>query len=68
MTLHRDNPRSADQYAAMFKFLDAYANHTYPDDVGGLLGQLSFLREHPPCTRADERELRKAVSIALTAR
>lgn len=68
MTLHHDNPRSASQYAAMFKFLDAYANHTYPDDVGGLLGQLSLMREHRPCTRADERELRKAVSIALTAR
>ena len=68
MTPHRDNPRSAEQHAAMFKFLDAYANHTYPDDVGGLLGQLSLLREHLPCTRADERELRKAVNIAVTAR
>jgi len=52
----------------MFKFLDAYANHTYPDDVGGLLGQLSLMREHRPPTRADERELRKAVSIAVAGR
>jgi hypothetical protein len=52
----------------MFNFLDDYANHTYPDDVGGLLGQLALLREHQPCDREDERALRKAVSIALTAR
>lgn len=68
MTLHHDNSRSANQHAAMFKFLDAYANHTYPDDVGGLLGQLSLMREHPPCTRADEREFRKAVNLAVAAR
>jgi hypothetical protein len=68
MTPNTPRASPAAEYAAMFNFLDDYANHTYPDDVGGLLGQLALLREHQPCDREDERALRKAVSIALTAR
>jgi len=59
---------SPEEHAAMFEFLDSYDNQTYSDDVGGLLGQLSMLREGTTYTREDERQWRKAVSLAVAAR
>jgi hypothetical protein len=67
MTEHRKQRASAAEHAAMFKFLDEYDNATFPDDVGGLLGQLFLLRERIPFDRKDENQWRKAVSLAVTA-
>jgi len=67
MTVYRKHRISAEEYASMFKFLDAYDNHTYPNDVGGLLGQLSVLRHGMPVDPANERQWRKAVSLAVAA-
>jgi hypothetical protein len=67
MTVHRKQRTSAAEHAAMFKFLDKYDNGTYPDDIGGLLGQLCLLREGIPFDRRYETRWRKAVSLAVTA-
>jgi hypothetical protein len=67
MTERRKQRTSAAEYSAMFKFLDEYDNGTFPDDVGGLLGQLSLLREGTPFDRKDVSQWRKAVSLAVTA-
>lgn len=68
MTARNKQEMSPEEHAAMFKFLDAYDNHTYSGDVGGLLGQLSMLREGTSFARPDERQWHKAVSLAVTAR
>ena len=65
MTAHRKHTTSAEEHAAMFKFLDGYADKRYPNDVGGLLGQLSVMREGTPFDREYERQWRKAVSLAV---
>jgi hypothetical protein len=67
MTIHRKQRTSAAEHAAMFKFLDKYDNGSYPNDVGGLLGQLFLLRERIPFERKYEAQWRKAVSLAVTA-
>jgi hypothetical protein len=67
MTLQRRKERTPEEYAAMFRFLDSYDNQTFSNDVGGLLGQLSMLREVPPIARRDDGIWRKAVSLAVTA-
>ncbi|MEO8305610.1 MAG: hypothetical protein ABI724_15970 [Betaproteobacteria bacterium] len=67
MSSHRKKKRTPEDHAAMFRFLDAFDNHTYSNDVGGLLGQLSMLRERDALEPADERLWRKAVSLAVTA-
>lgn len=67
MTAHRKKEQSAEDRAAMFKFLDAFDNQTYSNDVGCMLGQLSQLRERGEFDRADERVWHKAVSLAVTA-
>jgi hypothetical protein len=67
MTTHRKQQTSSEEYAAMFAFLDACANHSYPNDVGGLIGQLTVMRQGMPVDRAHERQWRKAVSLAVTA-
>ncbi len=67
MTAHRNKRTSAAEQAAMFKFLDKFDNGTYPDDVGGLLGQLSLLREGHAFDRKHETQWRKAVSLAVSA-
>jgi hypothetical protein len=67
MSMHRKKVRSPEDRAAMFKFLDAFDNHTYSNDVGCLLGQLSWLRERVSLDHADERTWHKAVSLAVTA-
>jgi hypothetical protein len=51
----------------MFAFLDAYENQRYPNDVGGLIGQLAVLRQGAPADHAHERQWRKAVSLAVAA-
>jgi hypothetical protein len=67
LTLYRTQRLTADEYAAMFGFLDAYDNGRYSNDVGGLLGQLSVLRESTPLDGEYEGEWRKAVSLAVAA-
>ena len=67
MSSHRKKERTPEEHAAMFKFLDAFDNHTYSNDVGCMLGQLLQLRERGDFERADERVWRKAVSLAVTA-
>jgi hypothetical protein len=67
MTVYRKQRISAEEYASMFEFLDAYENHMYSNDVGGLLGQLSVLRQGTPVGPAHERQWRKAVSLAVAA-
>ena len=67
MTAHRKPKSTTDDYAAMFAFLDAYDNHCYPNDVGGLIGQLAVLRQGAPVDRAHQRQWRKAVSLAVAA-
>jgi hypothetical protein len=67
MATHRKNERTPAQRAALFKFLDAYDNGTYPDEAGCLLGQLAQLRELESLDRPDERTWHRAVSLALTA-
>ena len=67
MNAYRKKERTPEEHAAMFKFLDAFDNHTYSNDVGALLGQLSMLRERDALEPADERAWRKAVSLAVTA-
>ena len=66
MTAHRKPMTSAAEHAAMFKFLDRYANKRYDNDVGGLLGQLSVLREGAPLEHEYDRQWRKAVSLAVS--
>jgi len=65
MNVYRKQRISAEEYAAMFEFLDAYDNQTYSNDVGDLLGQLSVLRQGMPVDPAHERQWRKAVSLAV---
>jgi hypothetical protein len=67
MIVHRNQRTSAAEHAALFKFLDKYENGAYPDDVGGLLGQLFLLRERIPFDRKYETQWRKAVSLAVSA-
>jgi hypothetical protein len=67
MSPYRRKEQSPEEHAALFKFLDAYDNHTYPDDVGALLGQLSLLRERAALGHPDERTWHKAVSLAVSA-
>ena len=67
MSSHRKKERTPEEHAAMFKFLDAFDNHTYSNDVGCLLGLLSMLRERVALEPADECMWRKAVSLAVTA-
>ena len=67
MTVHRKHRTTAEEYAAMFQFLDSCANQTFPNDVGGLLGQLSMLREGTPVHHPNERQWRRAVSLAVAA-
>jgi hypothetical protein len=67
MTTRGKHEISTEEHAAMFRFLDAYDNQTYSNDVGGLLGQLSMLREGTTFAPGDERQWRKAVSLAVTA-
>lgn len=67
MTAYRKKERTPEERAAMFRFLDAFDNHTYSNDVGCILGQLSQMRERGEIERADERLWHKAVSLAVTA-
>jgi hypothetical protein len=67
MSTYRKKERTPAQRAALFKFLDAYDNGTYPEEAGCLLGQLSQLRELETLDRPDERAWHKAVSLAVTA-
>jgi hypothetical protein len=67
MSPQRKHEQSPEEHAAMFKFLDAYAGQTYSDDVGGLLGQLSQLRERATLDRPNDRMWHRAVSLAVTA-
>jgi hypothetical protein len=67
MSAYRKKERTPAQRAALLKFLDAYDNGAYPDEVGCLLGQLEQLRELESLDRPDERTWHKAVSLAVTA-
>ena len=67
MTAYRKKERSAEEHAAMFRFLDAFDNQTYPDDVGCMLGLLSMLRERVTLDHPNQREWHRAVSLAVTA-
>ena len=67
MTARSLHDVSSEEHAALFKFLDSYDNQTYPDDVGGLLGQLAMLREGTTFAPEDEPQWREAVSLAVAA-
>jgi len=67
MTAYRKQRLSPEEYAAMFAFLDACDNHRYSNDVGGLLGQLTVMRDSTPLDHEHERQWRAAVSLAVTA-
>ena len=67
MSPQRRKEPTPEEHAAMFRFLDAFDNHTYSNDVGCLLGQLSQWRERVPPGHADQRIWHKAVSLAVTA-
>jgi len=64
---YRKRQSPAEEYTAMFRFLDAYDNKVCPNDVGGLLGQLATLRGEMPIDRRDQRKWHEAVSLAVTA-
>lgn len=52
----------------MFDFMDAYANRTWCNDDGALIGQLEMMRDvGAPERFPDKLVWRQAVSRALTA-
>jgi hypothetical protein len=50
----------------MFAFLDAHYQRTKADDVGALLGSMSFLPDGAPADPAIAEDWRAAVQAAVT--
>ena len=53
-------------YLAMYSFLDAHYQRTKADDVGALLGSMSYLPDGGPADPAIAEDWRAAVQAALT--
>ena len=56
------SPKQA--YLAMFSFLEAHYERTKSDEIGALLGSMSFLPDGGPADPAIESEWRAAVESA----